>query len=118
MITATRLESKELTGWGLRNRGRVQVATPRDADEVAGVFAEVRDRGMTVGIRGGGNSYGDAALNGGQMLLSTAGLGRLLASGPPAGGTTPEPRVAPAGRLRHTPPHRWGPAGGRGPPAL
>src|SRR5258708_38423005 len=97
MITATRLESKELTGWGLRNRGRVQVATPRDADEVAGVFAEVRDRGMTVGIRGGGNSYGDAALNGGQMLLSTAGRGRQPGRGSPAGR---HHRAAPRGTRR------------------
>jgi FAD/FMN-containing dehydrogenase len=110
MMTATRLESKELTGWGLRNRGRVQVATPRDADEVASVFTEARDRGMTLGIRGGGNSYGDAALNGGQMQLSTAGLDRILAWDSAAGVITVEPGVTIARLWRQTLPDGWWPA--------
>src|SRR5262249_60307762 len=78
MIT-TQLEERDLTGWGLRNRAWARVATPTSTEEIVGVFTEARSRGETVGLRGGGNSYGDAALNDRQVILCTPGLNRTRA---------------------------------------
>ncbi len=110
MITAIRLDERELSGWGLRDRARSRVATPRDADEIASVFAEARAQGATVGIRASGNSYGDAALNDGQLTLSTAALDRILAWDASTGVVTIEPGVTIAQLWRHTLPKGWWPA--------
>src|SRR5262249_6882647 len=108
MIT-TRLEGRELTGWGLRNRARAQVAVPQSPDEIAAVFTEARARGQTVGLRGGGNSYGDAALNDGQMMLSTEELNRILVWDHATGIATVEPGVTIAKLWRRTLPDGWWP---------
>lgn len=110
MLTAIRLEEREFSGWGLRDRARSRVATPRDAGEIAAIFAEAREQGATVGIRAGGNSYGDMALNGGQMALSTAALDRILVWDASTGIVTVEPGVTIARLWRHTLPDGWWPA--------
>src|SRR5262245_1223655 len=108
MIT-TRLEGRELTGWGLRNRAKAQVAVPRSGDEIAALFAEVLAHRQTVGLRGGGNSYGDAALNDQQVMLSTEVLNRILAWDPATGVATVEPGVTIAQLWRRTLPDGWWP---------
>src|SRR5262245_32913123 len=108
MITI-RLEERDLTGWGLRNRAWAQVAVPQSAAEIADVFAQARQHGKTIGLRGGGNSYGDAALNNRQMMLSTEALNRILAWDPATGLATVEPGVTIAQLWQQTFPDGWWP---------
>jgi FAD/FMN-containing dehydrogenase len=60
-------------------RGRSWVYRPRDAAEAAEAVADARARGLTIGHRGAGQSYGDAALNAGGTVIDCSGLDRILA---------------------------------------
>lgn len=74
-----------LRGWGMANRSRSWVYRPRDVEEVVGALADARGRGLTVGHRGGGLSYGDAALNEGGAVVASDRLDRILDLDPGAG---------------------------------
>lgn len=74
-----------LHGWGMANRARSWVYRPRDAGEMAAALADARTRGLTVAHRGGGQSYGDAALNEGGAVLASDRLDRILEVDPDAG---------------------------------
>lgn len=82
-----------LEGYGMRNRGRCRVVRPRTPEEIAAVFQTAARAGETVGLRGGGCSYGDAALNSGHVMLDLARMNRVLAWNPQAGELTVEPGV-------------------------
>jgi decaprenylphospho-beta-D-ribofuranose 2-oxidase len=110
MATATRMHETELTGWGLRNRARCRVVAPKSVDEIAAVFAEAREAGSTVALRGAGYSYGDAAVNDGAVVLDTRGLDRILAWDAASGVVTVEPGVTIARLWRHVLPDGWWPA--------
>lgn len=98
-----------LEGYGMRQRGRSRVARPRTADDVAAAFAEAADAGLSVGLRGSGCSYGDAALNSGQMVLDLAEFNRILAWDPHSGAITVEPGVTIEQLWRHTLADGWWP---------
>lgn len=98
-----------LEGYGMRNHARCRVARPRDPEEVACVFASARSRGETVGLRGGGRSYGDAALNDGQLVLDCTAMARVLAWDPASGEITVEPGVTIERLWRHTLADGWWP---------
>jgi FAD/FMN-containing dehydrogenase len=80
-------------GYGMRNRARCFVLRPRSAEEVAAAFAYAAAQGQTIGMRGAGCSYGDAALNSGQLLLECSRMNRVLAWDPTSGEITVEPGV-------------------------
>ncbi len=82
-----------LEGYGMRNRARCRVVRPRSSEEIAAVFRAAAAAGETVGLRGGGCSYGDAALNSGHVLLDLSQMNRVLAWDPQAGELTVEPGV-------------------------
>jgi decaprenylphospho-beta-D-ribofuranose 2-oxidase len=82
-----------LEGYGMRSRGRCRVARARNAEDVAAVFAGAAAAGDSVALRGGGCSYGDAALNTGQVVLDTSAMNRVLAWDPTTGEITVEPGV-------------------------
>jgi hypothetical protein len=65
-------------------------------------YSPARAEGHTVGLRGAGCSYGDAALNDGQIVLDTSGMNRVLAWDPIRGEIMVEPGVATAQRWRQT----------------
>lgn len=109
MLTATKLDEEELTGWGLRNRTRCFVARARSVEEVATLFAEVAASGGTIGLRGAGCSYGDAAINAGAVVLDTTGLNRILEWDAQTGIVTVEPGVTIAHLWRHILPDGWWP---------
>ncbi len=73
---APRLEV--LRGWGMANHARSLVYRPRTAEDAAAAVEDVRRRGLTLAHRGGGISYGDAALNEGGAVLDASRLGRIL----------------------------------------
>ena len=99
-----------LEGYGMRSRARCAVARPRSAEEIAYIFARARAEGQSVGLRGAGCSYGDAALNDGQIVLDTSRMTRVLAWNPSRGEITVEPGVTIAQLWQHTLADGWWPA--------
>lgn len=70
-----------------------RVLRPRSVDELARCFELARRAGVTLGLRGTGNSYGDAALNQRGLVLDTSRMNRILAWDPASGVATLEPGV-------------------------
>jgi FAD/FMN-containing dehydrogenase len=97
-------------GFGFAVRAVSPYVKPRDADEVAAIFARATAEGVTVGMRGNGRSYGDAALNAGGVVMDTTGLDRVLSFDPSTGIVEVEPGVTIAALWRHALPHGWWPA--------
>jgi decaprenylphospho-beta-D-ribofuranose 2-oxidase len=85
--------SERLEGYGMRQHAWCVVARPRTIEEIRTVFAQVRAQGQTVGLRGAGCCYGDAALNSGQILLDCTAMNHVLAWDPLHGVMTVEPGV-------------------------
>ena len=102
--------TKTLEGWGMRDQARCRVVRPRDIRQLAGIFAEVAAGGGTLGLRGAGCSYGDAALNRDQTVLDCTALNRVLAWDPRSGQITVEPGVTIAQLWQHMLPDGWWPA--------
>ncbi len=96
-----------LSGWGMRDRARGWVARPHDADEIAVAFADARAAGVSVGLRGAGCSYGDAALNADALTLDCSGMDRILAWDGESGLVTVEPGVTIAQLWRRLLPDGW-----------
>ena len=86
-------QRQKLTGWGNTEPTWAEVAVPSSADEVAGLVKEA-SQGSGVIARGLGRSYNNAAQNDGGLVLSTAGLERVLAFDSEAGVVTCEPGVS------------------------
>jgi decaprenylphospho-beta-D-ribofuranose 2-oxidase len=82
-----------LEGYGMRDRARCRVVRPRTAHEIAAVFRAAVAAGETVGLRGGGCSYGDAALNRDHIVLDLSQMRRVLGWDPEHGELTVEPGV-------------------------
>lgn len=70
--------SEVLFGWGLSTQARSRVYRPTSVEDVRRAVQDARDRGLTVGHRGAGQSYGDAALNQGGAVLAMSGLDDIL----------------------------------------
>ena len=98
-----------LEGWGMHDRGACRVAHVTDSSQIAGVFAEAASRGETVAMRGAGCSYGDAALNTGQVALDCTAMRRILAWDPETGIVTAEPGVTIAQLWQRILPDGWWP---------
>ncbi len=76
---AVKLETRKqrLTGWGMTEPTWAEVVAPGSADEVAGLVKGAAEAGGVI-ARGLGRSYNNAAQNDGGVVVSTAGLGRVL----------------------------------------
>lgn len=109
MQTATLTQDEELTGWGLYHTARCRVARPDAVEQLRPLLAEAGASGATVAPRGAGCSYGDAALNGGEIVLDCTGLNRVLAWNAATGIATVEPGVTIAQLWRKTLPDGWWP---------
>ncbi|HEV2238754.1 MAG TPA: FAD-binding oxidoreductase [Ktedonobacterales bacterium] len=103
------LAEETLEGYGMRQRAVCRVTRPESVAGIAAVFAEAAASGESVGLRGAGCSYGDAALNGGQVVLDTSRMTRVLAWDPATGEMTAEPGVTIAQVWRHTLADGWWP---------
>ncbi len=98
-----------ITGWGMRDRAHSHLARPTDAETLAAMLAEADARGVTVCPRGGGNSYGDAAILQGGVTLDCSAAARILIWDPATGVATVEPGVTIADLWRRTLPDGWRP---------
>lgn len=113
MATAHLLDQavpRELTGWGLRNRAQSETLTPTSRDALADALAAAAAQGRSVCLRGGGSSYGDAALLDGGLTLDSSALNRILAWDAATGVVTVEPGVTIEQLWRHILPDGWRPA--------
>jgi decaprenylphospho-beta-D-ribofuranose 2-oxidase len=70
---------ERVEGWGMAVGGLSHVFRPVDAEGVRAVFDLARSEGRSVGLRGGGNSYGDAAMNTGGIVLDLSRMDKVLA---------------------------------------
>lgn len=66
---------------------------PTHTEQIAELFASAASAGFTVGLRGSGRSYGDASLNGGQIILDIRRMNRVLDWNPESGVIKVEPGV-------------------------
>ena len=87
----SRLE--EVRSWGGASTSVGWVYRPNTINGIAEVFQLAQREGVTVGFRGGGNSYGDAACNEGNIVLDITRLTRILDWNPQKGTVTVEPGV-------------------------
>jgi len=74
-----------LQGWGMACAARSWVYRPRGAEQAAQAVRDALARGLTIAHRGAGQSYGDAALNGGGAVLDCSGLDRIISFDPERG---------------------------------
>lgn len=70
------LERRE--GWGMSTEAVCRVVYAKSADDIRDAYALARQNGWKVAFWGNGRSYGDAALNEGQLLLDFSRMDRIL----------------------------------------
>lgn len=80
-------------GWGGANRGMAYVYRPSTVGQLRDIFSWAAQNNRTIGLRGGGNSYGDAAMNDESILLDFTRMNRILEWDPENGRLTVEPGV-------------------------
>jgi FAD/FMN-containing dehydrogenase len=86
-----------------------RVLRPGSVDELEEIFHTQLPRLRTLGLRGAGRSYGDAALNDGGAVLDTSALRRVLAWDPTTGVIDVEPGVTIEQLWRHALADGWWP---------
>lgn len=82
-----------LDGFGRAAHSPAYLYRPTHAEEIAALFEQAQARGFSIAPRGAGRSYGDAALNAGQVVLDLQRMRRVLAWDPQTGIITVEPGV-------------------------
>lgn len=79
--------------WGMASSAMAYVFRPSTVEGIIEAFSFARERGLTVGMRGAGCSYGDAALNSEEIVLDLSRMTRILAWDPSCGMMKVEPGV-------------------------
>ena len=82
-----------LENFGHSFSGSAWLYQPNQIEQLKDVFTLARQQGLSVGLRGAGRSYGDAALNSGQIVLDLRALNRIRSWDPQHGRITVEPGV-------------------------
>lgn len=97
-----RTSLRVLDGFGGAVRAACRHAVPRSVDELCEVLAAARRAGLTVGFRGAGRSYGDAAMNSRGLVVDTRQMDRLLRWEPTTGVLEAEAGLTIEGLWRRT----------------
>ncbi|MCP4427886.1 MAG: FAD-binding oxidoreductase, partial [Chloroflexi bacterium] len=79
--------------WGGASFSLNHVYRPTTVEQLQAMLQLARENGRTIGLRGGGNSYGDAAMNAENILLDMRRMNRILDWNPENGRITLEPGV-------------------------
>jgi FAD/FMN-containing dehydrogenase len=82
---------EDVPAWGGASSSVGWVFRPINNDQLAEVFELARNTGLSVGLRGGGNSYGDAAYNSNNIVLDLRRFNRVLDWNPETGIMRAEP---------------------------
>jgi len=96
--------------WGMAAGAFSRVLQPRTADEIRAAFAVARRDGVPLGLRGTGNSYGDASVNGRGHVLDVSRMNRILSFDERTGIADVEPGVTVRDLWQHALPRGWWPA--------
>ncbi|HRO92084.1 MAG TPA: FAD-dependent oxidoreductase, partial [Promineifilum sp.] len=84
---------EQVSSWGEATSGMSYVYRPSTVEALRDILALAKQSGRTVGLRGGGNSYGDAAMNSENILIDMCRLRRILEWDPATGRIRVEPGV-------------------------
>lgn len=84
---------ERVSSWGGANTGLSYVYRPSTSEALADALVLARRSGRTVGLRGGGNSYGDAAMNSENIVIDMRRMNRILEWNPATGRIRLEPGV-------------------------
>ncbi len=84
---------ERVDSWGMNKTTLAYVYRPATVDGILDVFKTAKDHGRTVGLRGGGRSYGDASLSAENVTLDLTRMNRILAWNPETGIVKVEPGV-------------------------
>lgn len=98
-----------LHAWGENTRARSYVHRPTTAAGLQAVFALAQRTGLSIALRGAGQSYGDAALNSEQIVVCLAQMNRITHWSPANGVVELEPGVTLAQLWRHCIGDGWWP---------
>ena len=90
-LPAERLES--VAGWGGAHSGMGYVYRPSTVAQLRELFQWAAANHRTIGLRGGGNSYGDAAMNDERIVLDLTRMNRILEWDPENGRIKLQPGV-------------------------
>lgn len=82
---------------------------PTHSEQVLELIELANKNGLTITLRGAGRSYGDAALNGGGIVIDFRRMNRILAWNPETGVITVEPGVTIEQLWRYTMEDGWWP---------
>ncbi len=91
ILTQDHLEAVD--SWGGASSTISYVYRPVTEEQLYEMFLMAYSSGRTIGLRGGGNSYGDAAMNSEHILLDMRRMNRILAWDPDQGVIRVEPGV-------------------------
>ena len=91
ILPRERMENVE--AWGMNTASLAYVYRPTTLDGIREAFEAARRSGRTVGLRGAGRSYGDASLNGENVVLDLTRMNRVLNWNPQTGVIEIEPGV-------------------------
>lgn len=108
MLPRDRQEAVNSWGGNIHTVGYVY--RPSDVEGIADAFAVARKYGLSIGLRGGGNSYGDAALNRERIVLDLTRMNRILDWNPETGVMRCEPGVTIQKMWQHSIGDGWWPA--------
>ena len=98
-----------LHGWGMSRSAPSWVYRPTTVEGIVEVFKIARSTGFSVGFRGAGRSYGDAPLNGENIVLDLTRMRRILEWNPETGVITLEPGVTVGDLWQYTIEDGWWP---------
>ncbi|UCG23534.1 MAG: FAD-binding oxidoreductase [Chloroflexota bacterium] len=107
-LPAARLET--VKSWGGASEALGYVYRPATVEDLGKVFNVAAASGRTVGLRGSGNSYGDATLNSEQIMLDLRRMNRVLDWDPQAGRIQVQPGVTIRQFWEHVIEDGWWPA--------
>jgi decaprenylphospho-beta-D-ribofuranose 2-oxidase len=106
-LTHDKLARLESIGHSLE--GSAWLFRPERTEEIPALFYLARKHGLTVALRGAGRSYGDAAMNNGQLVLDLTKLTRVLKWDAQRGRITVEPGVTIEQLWKHVLADGWWP---------
>src|SRR5262245_25598124 len=86
-------EKRLVYGWGRAVSSEAEVVRALGVEDVRATFRRAAESGRSVCLRGAGCSYGDAALNGGGIVLDLSAMNRILDLDRATGVATIEPGV-------------------------
>lgn len=84
---------ERVAAWGRASESMSWVFRPNSAEDILELFQLAQRHGLSIGLRGSGNSYGDAACNNEGVLLDLRRFNRILAWNPATGVIRVEPGV-------------------------